>query len=72
MVAQFLRELEPSLSGTRLHRYLDAAGDPLQTAVNYFWNMALAESLYCSLNAVELALRNGMHSSLTQHFGRTD
>ncbi len=42
---------------------------PLETAVNYFWNMALCEALYCSLNAVEIALRNGLHRSLTQHFG---
>ena len=41
----------------------------METAVNYLWNVALAESLFCSLNAVEVALRNGLHNALTQHFG---
>jgi len=72
MVSQFLAELQPSLSAPRLQRYADPSGDPLQVALGYLWNVALAESLYCSLNAVELALRNGPHSSLTQHFGRPD
>jgi hypothetical protein len=66
---QFLAQLQPSLSLARLIRYQDPTGDDLETAVNYMWNVALAESLFCSLNAVEVALRNGLHSTLTQHFG---
>jgi hypothetical protein len=69
LVVQFLASLEPSLSPARLQRYQSAAGDPLETAVNYLWNMALCESLYYSVNMVEIALRNGLHRSLTQHFG---
>lgn len=52
-----------------MQRYQSPTGDDLETAVNYFWNVALAESLFCAFNAVEIALRNGLHSSLTQHFG---
>jgi hypothetical protein len=52
-----------------LQRYQSATGDHLETAVNYLWNIALAESLFCALNAVEVALRNGLHNTLTQHFG---
>jgi hypothetical protein len=40
-----------------LQRYQPTTGDALETAVNYLWNGALAESLFCSLNAIETALR---------------
>lgn len=69
MVSQFLTELELTISAARLQRYQSASGDDLETAVNYLWNVALAESLYCSLNAVEIALRNALHDTLTAHFG---
>ncbi len=69
LVDQFLIELEPSISLARLKRYQSPTGDDLETAVNYLWNVALAESLFCSLNAVEIALRNALHGTLTNHFG---
>lgn len=69
MVAPFLAGLEPSLSSARLDRYRSMQGDPLETAINYLWNMALCESLYTSLNMTEVALRNGLHRTLTRHFG---
>lgn len=69
MVAQFLIGIEPSISSARLQRYQSPSGDPLETAINYFWNMALCEAFYCSLNAVGIALRNALHGTLTQHFG---
>src|SRR5688572_7885818 len=68
MVTQFLARLEPSISPARLNRYQSATGDSLDTVVNYLWNMALCEALYCSLSAVEIALRNGLHGTLTAHF----
>ena len=69
MANQFLAELQPSLSTVRLARYQSPTGDALETAVNYLWNVALAEALFCSLNAVEIALRNGLHKTLTHQFG---
>lgn len=69
MVSQLLSELTPSVSSSRLLRYQSAGGDDLETAVNYFWKLALAESLFCSLNMVEIALRNALHDTLTHHFG---
>jgi hypothetical protein len=69
MVSLFLADLEPTISSARLLRYRSPMGDDLETAVNYLWNMALAESLYCSLNAVEIALRNTIHDTLPAHFG---
>lgn len=69
MVVQFLAEVEPNISPARLLRYQSASGDPLDTAVNFLWNIELCEAFYYSLNAVEISLRNGLHRSLTQHFG---
>jgi hypothetical protein len=66
---RFLAELEISLSEARLQRYRPASGEELETIINYLWNVALAESLFCSLNAVEISLRNGLHTTLAQHFG---
>jgi len=35
----------------------------------YFWNMALSEALQPTLQAFEVALRNGIHHALTIRFG---
>lgn len=69
MVSRFLIDIESAISPARLHRYRSATDNELGTVVNYFWNMALSEALYCSLNAVEIALRNSIHQTLTAHFG---
>lgn len=75
MVAQFVIDLHVPISEIRLERYRpkDSAGSPvgsdLEMLVDYFWNMALAESLYPSLHAVELALRNTIHATLTRRYG---
>ena len=69
MVARFIADLEPTLSATRLQRYRTPNGCDLDAIVNYFWNIAIAESLYCCLHAVEIALRNTLHATLSQHFG---
>lgn len=69
VTVKLLSELEPSISPARLQRYRPSNGDDLDTIVNYLWNVSLAESLFSSLNAVEIALRNGLHTTLAQHFG---
>ena len=69
MVARFLSELSPSISIARPQRYSSTAGDPMETAVNYMWNISLAESLYYSLNLVEISPRNGLNTTLAHHFG---
>jgi hypothetical protein len=38
----------------------------------YLWNLALGESLYPSLQLLEVALRNLLHSLLTAYLGRAD
>jgi len=69
LVAQFVNDLYSSLSRVRLETYRPANGDDLDMLTNYFWNIDLAEALIPSLHAAELALRNTIHDTLTQHFG---
>jgi hypothetical protein len=69
VVIQFVAGIEQSISSARLQRYQSNPFDSLETVINYFWNIALAESLYCSLNMVEIALRNGLHNALAHQFG---
>lgn len=35
---------------------------------NYFWNMDLAKALFPALHAVEVALRNTVHTTLTNRY----
>lgn len=68
MVAQFVAALERPVSRVRLENYR-ANGSDLDMVVNYFYNLELAEALYPSLQAFEIALRNSIHLTLSQHFG---
>lgn len=75
MIAQLIADLEPSLSLPRMNRYRSASplnASELDMLTNYVWNMALADALYCSLGAVEIALRNTIHNSLSNHFGASN
>lgn len=40
--------------------------------VNYYWNMALADALHCSLATAEILLRNTIHTTLSAFIGRND
>lgn len=46
-----------------------AADDDLAMITTYFWNVDLCQSLYPSLGAVEVSMRNGIHDALTAYFG---
>jgi hypothetical protein len=66
---EYIQRLKIPLSLERLASYSvigDAAIDPV---VRYFWNVALCEALYPTLNAVEIALRNAIHTSMTSYYG---
>lgn len=75
MQGHIVTDLTLGLSAERLAGY---RGRPVATVsdreafARYLWNMALAESLYPSLQALEVALRNTLHAALTQHFGCED
>jgi len=67
MVAQFIAALERPVSRVRLENYR-ADGSDLDMVVNYFYNLELAEALYPTLQAFEIAFRNSVHLTLSQHF----
>ena len=70
---QFITELKRCLSHPRLERYRQPAGaSDIEMLINYYWNIALAESLHCSLGTVEILLRNTIHDTLATFFGRAD
>jgi hypothetical protein len=69
VVSQFVTDLHLPLSQVRLEAYRPPNGDDLEMLTNYFWNIDLAEALVPSLHAVELALRNSIHTALTNHYG---
>lgn len=73
MVAQFVAELKTTISAPRLERYrrpVDASD--MDMLVNYYWNMALADALHCSLSTAEILLRNAIHTTLSAYLGRDD
>lgn len=69
MVAQLVQELYLPLSQARLEAYRSPSGSDLDMLINYFWNIGLAEGLMPALHAVELALRNTIHTALTKRQG---
>lgn len=72
MVAAYIAELERVLSHARLSRYRPAGGDDIAMVVNYLWNSELSETFYHSLGALETALRNSIHATLTGVHRRPD
>lgn len=69
MVARHLANLEAVLSKPRLDVYVNPGGTDFDKIVNYFWNIDLAEALVPSLHAIEVALRNAIHTYMTQKTG---
>ena len=61
--------LEFPVSPVRLNRYQSASRDDVDLLANYFWNIALCETLYPSLGAVEVSLRNSIHTAATIVYG---
>ncbi|MES9903828.1 MAG: hypothetical protein ABW168_14275 [Sedimenticola sp.] len=74
MQADFATKLEQALSVERLAAYRQRLGQNSNHTLfsHYAWNMALSESLYPTLQALEVTLRNSIHSAAVQHFGRAD
>jgi hypothetical protein len=69
MVAQFVSQLHRPLSQIRLETYRPPNGPDIEMITNYFWDIALAEALLPALHGVELALRNSLHTQLSQVYG---
>jgi hypothetical protein len=67
MVAQFVAALERPVSRVRLENYRPPGDDDLAMVTNYFYNLELSESLYPTLQAFEISLRNSIDAALAQH-----
>jgi len=68
VVSQFVSDLHGVLSPDRLEAYRPANGTDLEMLTNYFWNIDLAETIVPSLHAAELALRNSVHTALSDFY----
>jgi hypothetical protein len=68
-VERYVAALHQPVSAERLETYRPAGGDDLVMLVNYYWNIALCEALYPTLHCVEVALRNTLHTTMTNRFG---
>ena len=74
MQADLSRKLKQVLSSERLAAYhrRTRGSDDLNLFCHYVWNIALSESLYPSLQALEVVLRNTIHNAARTHFSRED
>jgi len=74
MQDDFAAKLLMALSSERIGAYRDRMNDDRNGNLfaHYAWNMALSESLYPSLQILEVVLRNTIHSTIRQHSGRDD
>lgn len=63
-------DISQAFSEPRLSAYLKRpeCQDTLDALAAYYWNIQLSESFYVTLQSLEVALRNALHRSLTQHF----
>ena len=69
--SQYFSEFQRAVSASRLKPYLNHSpnGDAAQAFGTYLWNLALCESLYPTLQGIEVALRNGIHDAASAEFG---
>ncbi|MFC3530234.1 hypothetical protein ACFOMH_18855 [Paracoccus mangrovi] len=68
--ADALNELEATLSVDRFATYLAATGADREAAARlYTWNTAICAAFYGPLQALEIAVRNGMHRQLAKTYG---
>ena len=74
MQAELASKLKQVLSSERLAAYgrRTQGNDALNLFCHYVWNIALSESLYPSLQALEVVLRNTIHHAARAHFKRSD
>lgn len=60
-----------TLSPARMTPYLAATADDVEAAFRvYQWNLAVCAAFYSPLHWLEVALRDAMHETLRDHFGR--
>jgi hypothetical protein len=68
VIANLLAELDLPVSAERLESYRKPGGTDLDVLVNYLWNVELSEALYPCLQAIEVTLRNSIHSAASTRY----
>lgn len=66
MNIDYFKRLEKIIAIERLDAYRQDGVDELDTFSRYLWNMALCEALYSPLQMAEIALRNAIHTALSE------
>ena len=74
MQERFAEQLRNVLSIERLQAYSDKLSQDGNKYLfcHYTWNIALSESLYPTLQAIEVTLRNVLHNKIQEHAGQDD
>ena len=67
---QFLRDFRAAVSNERLDMYRQrgVSGGDENLLIHYAWNIVLAESLYPTLQCLEVALRNSVHDAASNAY----
>lgn len=65
-----VQALKKAISHERLQGYLSHGAKDENILAHYVWNMALCESLYSSLQCIEVALRNSLYDTIAAKKGR--
>ncbi|HEX20056.1 MAG TPA: hypothetical protein ENG78_04465 [Acidiferrobacteraceae bacterium] len=70
MQGNFSNSLKKAISHERLDAYIQRGtdGSDLNLFAHYAWNIALCESLYPALQALEVSLRNSLHDAAVETF----
>src|SRR6266404_3014810 len=62
------QQLRDVCSSDRIEAYQAGGGDEIDALVLYVWNTALCESLYPSLQNLEIGLRNRLNDALVKSY----
>lgn len=68
MVTRFVTSLHAPISQIRLESYRPQGAPDEVMLANYFWDIELARAITPALHAVEVALRNTIHETLSNHY----
>lgn len=71
-IAAYVASLEAVLAPDRLAAYRPPGGNDPAMVSTYFWNAALSRDLHLIMGAVEVSMRNGIHTALSVYAGQSD
>jgi hypothetical protein len=70
---ELFASLREALSSDRINAYRRSSAETdLDLLERYFWNMALCEAIYPTLQSLEIALRNNIHDAATRRHRTTE